>query len=198
MQNKQEMYHVGKQAGYVWTWWQGDALPKLPEVAHWHVESSDNVALAAKISNLTIGNTEERYEQGHRPYMAYVEQELVAYGWSAVRNAAFGSPNVNFYVAGHNLYLYHFVTMLPWRGRGCYPRLLQEIIRRTQQDYERFWIIHQLSNQASQKGIAKAGFSIANSVFHLDHAGLGLVAGEDTARAQAGAQLLGLPLVTFP
>ncbi|GER89609.1 hypothetical protein KDW_37710 [Dictyobacter vulcani] len=196
MGNKEEIYRAGRKTAYVWTWWNGDALPELSDVEDWHVESSEDIPFVAKLSNIPVTSVEERYQQGHRPYLAYINQHLVAYGWSAVRNAAFGSPNVNFYVAGRNLYLYHFVTLLPWRGHGYYPRLLQEIIQRTNHDYERFWIIHQISNQASHKGIATAGFTLAASVAHLDHPGLGLIAGADEARTQAAVQLLGLPLVT--
>jgi hypothetical protein len=98
-------------------------------------------------------------------------------------------------VPEHNIYLYHFVTLLPWRGRGFYPRLLQEILLREGNACERFWIIHQMVNRASQRGIAKAGFQIANGVFHARGGRLALVSHADQERAQAGAELLGLPLI---
>jgi hypothetical protein len=76
--------------------------------------------------------------------------------------------------------------------------LLQEIILREEHIAERFWIIHQYSNQASRKGIAKAGFHIATHVFHTPTKSKLLASDANLARAQAGAALLGLPLSQIP
>jgi hypothetical protein len=184
-----------EQVGYLWTWWKGDKLPLMSPLSAWHVETSEDISFVAKLSNIPVKSVEERYRQKHRPVIAYLNDTAVAYGWLACNNAAFGSPSVSFNVPVNNLYLYHFVTMLPWRGRGFYPRLLQEIILREEHVAERFWIIHQYSNQASRKGIAKAGFHIATHVFHTPTKSKLLASDANLARAQAGAALLGLPLI---
>src|SRR5258708_6778524 len=113
-----------EQVGYLWTWWKGDKLPLMSPLSAWHVETSEDVSFVAKLSNIPVKSVEERYRQKHRPAIAYLNDTVVAYGWLARNNAAFGSPSVSFNVPVNNLYLYHFVTMLPWRGRGFYPRLL--------------------------------------------------------------------------
>ena len=182
-----------EQVGYLWTWWKDDELPLMPPLANWHVETSEDLAFVARLSNIPVRSVEERYRENHRPMIAYLDNTIVAYGWSACGNAAFGSPSVSFNVPSDNLYLYHFVTMLPWRGRGFYPRLLQEIIQK--RSAERFWIIHQSTNLASRKGITKAGFHIAAHVFHTPTKSTSLAPDANLVRAQAGAALLGLPLI---
>lgn len=195
MQAAKGQSELVEHVGYLWTWWKDDVFPIVSPLTGWHVEASENLPLVAKISNLPVRSVEARYQEGHRPALAYLNDTLVAYGWLASNNAAFGSPSVSFDVPANNLYLYHFVTMMPWRGRGFYPRLLQEILLREESTAERFWIIHQSSNQASRKGIAKAGFHIAAQVFHSATEDKTLVPDADLVRARAGAALLGLPLM---
>ena len=134
--------------------------------------------------------------QGHHPYIARIETLPVAVGWSAIGEATFGEGRVTFSIPPQNRYLYYFVTLPAFRGRGIYPHLLQHILRSESKANERFWIIHQLENTASQRGIQKAGFRIASQVHFLNTKQLGLVSppGENE-RARAGAALLGLPLI---
>lgn len=186
---------LGEQAGYLWTWWKQDTLPVLDPLADWHVETSNDRNFLAKLSVLSHQEAEKRLQAGHQAYVAYIGDVIVAYGWTAHNSAAFGSPSVHFTVPAGDLYLYHFVTLLPWRGRGCYPRLLQTIIQRESSGVERFWIIHQLKNIASQRGIARAGFQIAIGVFSTRDNGLVLVPERHPERALAGSKLLGLPLL---
>ncbi|GCE08871.1 hypothetical protein [Dictyobacter aurantiacus] len=185
-----------KQTAYLWTWWQGDSAPFFPEIQGWHVETSDDVSMVARLSNISKKSAEARFQMGHLSYLAYLDKNLVSYGWSAVREAEFGSPGVHFRLPPHNLYLYHFMTLLPWRGHGFYPRLIQEVIKRSLADYQRFWIIHQISNQASRNGIARAGFHIANSIVQMAKNGPALLPDDNEERSRAGAELLGLPLLT--
>jgi RimJ/RimL family protein N-acetyltransferase len=63
-----------------------------------------------------------------------------------------------------NRYLWGFVTAPDWRGRGIYPRLLQAILA-GDSDGDRFWIGHEPGNDASARGIHRAGFSPIGEVF---------------------------------
>lgn len=195
MYSDQELGRTVRQTAYLWTWWQGDSLPFFPEVKGWRVETSDDISMVAKLSNISKKSAEMRLQMGHRSYLAYLNQDLVAYGWAAIREAEFGSPSVHFRLPPHNLYLYHFMTLLPWRGHGFYPRLIQEIIKRSEANYQRFWIIHQASNHASRNGIARAGFQIANSIVSVTKNGQALLPDADEERSRAGSVLLGLPLL---
>lgn len=118
----------------------------------------------------------------------------MAYGWSASRGTFFGSPSVAFTVPYANRYLRDLVTLPASRGLGIYPRLLQKIVGAESGEAERFWILHEFSNQASARGIAKAGFRHVADILVLPSGGLELVG--SGVRAALGAKLLGLPLVT--
>ncbi|GCE16127.1 hypothetical protein [Tengunoibacter tsumagoiensis] len=184
-----------EQVGLVWSWWKHDPLPVLPSIATLQVETTDDLDFIVDLVRILRSDAIARLEAGHRLYIATIEQKPVAYGWAASTKAAFGSPSVHFQVPATDRYLYHFVTFLPWRGQGIYPRLLQAIILRELEHHERFWIIHQITNISSQRGIARAGFHIANRVYRRSDSGLALKAAKDAQRASEGANLLGLPLV---
>ncbi|MGH2501982.1 MAG: GNAT family N-acetyltransferase, partial [Ktedonobacterales bacterium] len=91
------------------------------------------------------------------------------------------------------LYLYDFATLEAWRGRGCYPALLQRII--VAEPASDFWIIHHITNSASRRGIARAGFHLAGIVCQTAAGGRALLPSAAPARARAGAALLNLPLL---
>ena len=186
----------GEQAGLLWTWWQDDPLPILSPLLDFAVEEASNQPLLASLMGIAPATIAERFQTGHRPYLARLGTIPAAYGWSASGQAAFGGGLVTFQLPAKNRYLYDFVTLPTWRGLGIYPRLLQAILRKESSTNERFWIIHQASNTASERGISKAGFRVASQVHFLSSGGLGLIAlsGEGT-RANAGAAVLGLPLI---
>ena len=185
---------IGEQAGYLWTWWKGDSLPALPPIKNWQVRMCDDITILKPLMILPAANIQAMLDARHRCYVAYLDETAVAYGWSAIAHAAFG-PGVRFFVPEGNRYLYCFTTRPQWRGRGFYPHLLQEIIQRESIVSDRFWIIHQLANSASRKGIDRAGFQMACSVYELQAGGLALLPGSDQGRAEAGALLLSLPLL---
>ena len=131
---------------------------------------------------------------GHRPYIAHLGPDPVAYGWSATCEAEFGGLQ-EFKGPPANRYLWDFATLPAWRGLGIYPRLLQTIVAREAGDAERFWILNQLGNSASASGITKAAFHVVGEVVFLIGGGLGLVPIGRIDRARAGAELLGLRLI---
>jgi GNAT superfamily N-acetyltransferase len=194
MQTGREPLALEAQAGYLWTWWKHDPLPMLPPLPGWHIEIAEDSNVLTQILEVSREDMVQRWRKGHRLYLAYLETTLVAYGWSAINEAVFGA-GVQFEVPTNNLYLYDFVTLPLWRGHSFYPRLLQEILLRETNRYERFWIIHQLANVASQRGIAKAGFCIAASVFYSVGGKLILFPDANLERARVGAALLGLFLI---
>ena len=139
-------------------------------------------------------DSRQRLATGHRAYLARVNDQPAAYGWSAINQAAFGTPSVTFHIPLANHYLYHFVTLLQWRGKGLYPLLLQAIINYEQESDDRFWIIHRQVNKASQRGIAKAGFQLTATIQTANDQRLILTPAHNTTRAQAAADMLGIPI----
>src|SRR2546430_17427734 len=121
----QEAFHSGKQAGLLWTWWKGDLLPALPPLPGFTVEETINADMLSNLMEIPSEEVKRLFQQGHRPYIAHIEALPVAVGWSAIGKAAFGGGRVTFYVPGQNRYLYKFITLPTFRGRGIYPHLLQ-------------------------------------------------------------------------
>lgn len=105
-----------------------------------------------------------------------------------------GNPGVAFQIPPDQTYLFAFETLSAWRGRSCYPALLQAIL--ADEPAEWSWIIHQSDNIASQRGIARAGFQRACAVVYATAAGTLALRPDGAAdRADAGVALLGLPLL---
>jgi GNAT superfamily N-acetyltransferase len=178
-----------------WSWWRGDQVPYLVPLDGVTVKPAPANATLAEANQITVAEVFRRVRAGHRPYVAWADGFVVAYGWVATREASFGGGQVRFDVPAPYRYLWDFATRPAWRGRGIYPRLLQEILRLEAPDGDRFWILHEWFNTASRRGIARAGFQAAATLYFLDDGGMGLVPVDTSDRAADGAALLGLPLL---
>jgi hypothetical protein len=146
------------------TWWRGDDLPALAPVENFSAGPTEDAGLLARLAGLEIAEAQRRLAAGHRPYIAWLGSEPVAYGWVATRTAQIGELDVTITLPQGNCYLWDFATLPHWRGRGVYPRLLQAILAGESKQSHRFWIIAASENYASSAGIAKAGFA---NVAHL-------------------------------
>lgn len=180
----------------LWTWWQGDPLPALAPS-----DGLDTIVdrEADKIAHLTALDTQEvadRLAAGHRAYLARLDGEPVAYGWVASLAASIGELGLDFELPASDRYLWDFVTLPAWRGRGIYPRLLQGILTAEGREAGRFWIINAPENVASGAGILKAGFRpVGELSFRVDR-GVGTQPIERAIdRARVGTALLGVPLL---
>ena len=177
----------------LWTWWTGDALPALAAHDGFGADSAGDAAALAALTNLTPGEVVNRLEAGNRCYVARMGGEAVGYGWIADAGAAIGELGLAFRLEADDRYLWDFVTLPAWRGRGLYPRLLQAILR-TERD-GRFWIINAPENVASARGIARAGFADVGTLAFTRGGGVAIAATTADDRAAAGAAVLGVPLV---
>jgi GNAT superfamily N-acetyltransferase len=182
-------------SGMAWAWWRGDRVPYLEPLAGVTVEPATSDAELADLNQIRLAELLRRVRAGHRPYVANIDGQPVAYGWVATREASFGGGRVRFDVPVSYRYLWDFATLPAWRGRGIYPRLLQAILREEAAEAERFWILHEWFNIASQRGIARAGFQAAATLYVLDDGGMGLAPFESSDRGVDGAEFLGLPLL---
>jgi GNAT superfamily N-acetyltransferase len=185
-----------EESGLLWTWWRGDVLPRLQPLSNLTVGISTDVTLIAHLMASPIEYVLQRVQDNHRPYVAYVDAVPVAVGWSATGQAEFAEGRVYFRVPANNRYFYFFVTLPQWRGCGIYTHLLQAMLRIESVENERFWILHEIGNIASERGIAKAGFHLISKVCILrDESVCFMPLDEEIERARAGASVFGLPLV---
>jgi GNAT superfamily N-acetyltransferase len=177
------------------TWWRGDSVPELSLLPGFRVEASRDTHLIAHITRLAPDEVDQRMHTGHQPYLAFVEQTPVGYGWMATHEASIGELGLQFALPETDRYLWDFATLPEWQGYGIYPRLLQHILMQQSPMVERVWIIHAPENSPSGAGMTKAGLlPIGQLSFHSD-GGVGLAPFEARERAQAGAAVLGIPLI---
>ena len=177
------------------TWWRGDSVPPLSALPGFRVEASHDKHLIGHINRLAPNEVQQRMRTGHQPYLAYVQEAPVGYGWMATQEAAIGELGLRFALPATERYLWDFATLSEWQGYGIYPRLLQGILAQQAPAVERVWIIHAPENTPSGVGMAKAGLlPVGQLSFHGDGR-VGLAPFDSLERAQAGADLLGIPLI---
>lgn len=175
------------------TWWASDTLMDLTPLADFQVRRATDDAQLATINHLTMAEVAQRRRAGHFPYIGYMAETAVTYGWVATRQAAIGELNLVFPIPADSRYLWDFATLADWQGRGLYPRLLQEIVQAEQA--ERFWILHAPENLPSGAGMQKAGFQAVGQLSFQRDNSLGLIPFGNPERARIGAALLGVELI---
>jgi len=177
------------------TWWRGDSVPTLSLLPGFRVEAARDAHLVADITRLAPDEADRRMHTGHQPFLAFVAQAPVGYGWMATQKASIGELGLQFAVPATERYLWDFATLPEWQGYGIYPRLLQHILMQQSSTVERVWIIHAPENSPSGAGMTKAGLLPIGQLSFRSDGGVGLAPFDALERAQAGAALLGIPLI---
>lgn len=148
-------YHI---LAKTYTWWRGDDLPSLPPLPDFRCEPVVDVPLLARLHQVDPIKIEARLADANTAYVAFIEDEPAGYGWSGANSV--GVADVFWPMTPNSRGLWDFFTLESARGRGVYPHLLQAILRREQNEAEKFWIGHRVDNHASKRGIEKAGFAL--------------------------------------
>ena len=175
------------------TWWASDPLLDLAPLSDFHARLAADDAQLATINHIPVAEVEQRRRAGHLPYVGYMDETAVTYGWVATREASIGELKLAFPIAAESRYLWDFATLAEWQGRGLYPRLLQAIVQAEQAEH--FWIIHAPENLPLGAGMQKAGFQAVGQLsFQRDNT-LGLIPVGNPERARIGATLLGVALI---
>ncbi|HMR99075.1 MAG TPA: GNAT family N-acetyltransferase [Anaerolineales bacterium] len=178
------------------TFWSEDTLTpigSLPGVTAGPTSDWDELA---EINHISRAEVIDRINNGHRPYVARMDGQPVAYGWLATRKISIGELDINVELPPDDRYLWDFATLPDWQGRGLYPRLLQAILEQEIQNAKRFWIIHAPENLPSGAGMSKAGFEFVGQLSFTADGKVGLAPYSDsTERARIGADLLQVPLI---
>lgn len=136
-----------------------DPIPALPALPQFDVIVEHDAAALATLLAKPIEQMETRLASGHHAYVARVAGEPAAFGWVATSEARVGELDATLRLPEGHRYLWNFVTLSPFRGRGIYPRLLDAILRAESAHAEWNWIMYAPENHASASGIAKAGFT---------------------------------------
>ena len=77
----------------LWTWWRGDEQPPQKGTQDGIVcqETTDRT-LMRQLMLLTPADVTHRFNAGHRAYIAKLGDQVVAFGWTAGKESAFGTP----------------------------------------------------------------------------------------------------------
>lgn len=180
-------------SGRVWTWWRDDPLPSLEPLEGLTVDLAEVDAALASLNRVSLEEVQRRAATGNRVYLGRLHGEPIAYGWVATQKGAFWQDRIRFPVPCHSRYLWDFETLPDWRGRGIYSRLLQAILVAEPPEAERFWILHQWANTASQRGIQRAGFQRAGALYLVPNRRMGVAPTPPGDRGKIGAKFLRLP-----
>jgi hypothetical protein len=186
------MADAGESLGLFYTWWRGDDLPLLPPLPGLTIEGVDADRLISAIDLIDTATVRSRVAAQHHPYLAWLHDTPVAVGWSAWISAEIGELGITLTMPSRNHYLWDFVTLPAWRGRGIYPHMLQRMVA-IETGADRFWIGHDAPNRVSARGILKAGFRRVGELVALS-SGSAFVPEGPADRAALGAALLGAPL----
>lgn len=179
--------------GLMHTWWRGDPLPPLPPLAGVTIALIDDRPLLIAVTGLDDDELRQRQAAGNRAWVAVAGDEPAGYGWVATRQGSVGSLDLSLTFGPDERYLWDFVTLPAWRGQGIYPRIIQEMVR-NDPAANRFWIGHDLDNEASRRGIAKAGFQCCGVLYPSPATRYRLHPGDSPIeRTAAGARVLGVP-----
>lgn len=178
------------------TFWIEDTLPAIASLPGFTAGPALNSHELAEINHISYAEVVDRQMNGHRPYVARMNGQPIAYGWLATSKVSIGELDINVELPPGDRYLWDFATLPEWQGRGLYPRLLQSILEHEIQNAKRFWIIHAPENLPSGAGMSKAGFEFVGQLSFTLDGGVGLAPYSDsTERARIGADLLQVRLI---
>ncbi len=149
----------------LYTFSHSDKLTSVKIPAGLRLEASTDIRLLSIIGNTTAEDVTKRLANDNLAYVAWINNQPAAFGWMARDNAKIGELNHEFILPQGNRYLWNFRTLEAYRGLGIYPALLQYILQHGDDDANRFWIIHAPENNASLKGIQKAGFEYVGKLY---------------------------------
>ncbi|MEZ4520701.1 MAG: hypothetical protein R3A46_03500 [Thermomicrobiales bacterium] len=181
--------------GLFYAWWRGDYLPDLQTQPDLAIEFDPEPETIRRVADLDDREIERRAGRGNRAVVGRMDGIPAAIGWSSGGRVEIGELGLDFTLPTGNRYVWDFVTLPDWRGRGIYPALLQAFIR-VESSVDRFWVGHDLDNAASSRGILKAGFQTVGEVYAVEGVGPVFVArGGAPDRAYDAADLLGIPLL---
>jgi len=166
----------------LYTFSHADKLTSVKLPAGIRMEASTDISMLSILCNIKVEDVTKRLANDNTAFVAYINNLPAAFGWMARDNAKIGELNHEFILPEGNRYLWNFRTIEAYKGLGIYPALLQYILQNGDSDASRFWIIHAPENNASLRGILKAGFDYVGKLY-IDENETPTIESNDTALA---------------
>jgi GNAT superfamily N-acetyltransferase len=116
-------------------------------------------ALVSAMEGVSSAGLLKRFKNGRRCYTAWVEEQIVAYGWVSFEDEHIGELNLRIKLLPGEVYIWDCATIPAFRRNHLYSALLGYIIEELRAEgLCRAWIGADLDNKPSQQGMARAGF----------------------------------------
>ena len=170
-----------RPVGTIWTFDAGESTllitPRIP-AAFSRVESPGAAELGAAMGQAALSEVRGRFQAGRRCYVARVDGHIAAYGWVSFDEEFVGELNLHLKLLPGEAYIWDCLTLPDFRRHYLYSALLTYIVGElNKDDVSRVWIGADTENIASQKGIARAGFThvadlVVTRVKTLRHIGI--------------------------
>lgn len=124
------------------------------------VEVGPEAALAlAQAMSMAEPSVRERMVVGRQCFVARLESEIAAYGWVSRRNEYIGEQERDIKLQADEAYIWDCATLPPYRGQRLYSALLSQMLSALRDNgVRRVWIGTAVSNRASLRAFANAGF----------------------------------------
>src|SRR5688500_19003134 len=92
--------------GIFYGWWRGDPLPPLALPAGLTTERLTDEQPTRIVETLDPSGAMTLRHDGHRLYIARIDDEVVGYGWAATATASIGELGVEMRLAPNERYLW--------------------------------------------------------------------------------------------
>lgn len=163
----------GQLMGLFWMLKLDEPLPPVvePGIAATFARASteDSADLAAAMGLDDTEPVSQRFARGCHAYIVRAEDRLVSYGWVTFDKEDIGSLGLSVHLLPGEAYIWDCATLLTYRGRHLYPALLSHMVYELRAaSFHRVWIGMDADNQASQAGVARAGFRQIVSLWRAD------------------------------
>lgn len=180
----------------LFTYWYGDERTTPTSKSNLSIQKEYDVVGLASLMRLAEANIERRFQEGNEAWVLRLENKPVSFGWLGRERARIGELSKVIDIPNGNAYLWNFRTLEPYRGKGYYVHLLSRILDAEEKISERIWVISAPENQSSYNGIVKAGFQPVGDLMFDYKNEVVLMVSSPNERAQAGADLMQVPMVT--
>ncbi len=120
---------------------------------------AEDIPALAEAMNTGAAEVEQRFASGRRCSTAWVGGQLAAYGWVSYEEEFIGELRLRLKLLPGEAYIWDCATRPTFRRNRLYSALLANMLAELRTEpLCRVWIGANLDNEASQRGIARAGF----------------------------------------
>jgi len=127
----------------------------------------DLPALTIAMGEDSIEEIRSRFEAGKWCFGAWIANRLASFGWVSFEEEAVGELRLRLSLLTGEAYIWNCVTLPVFRNYHLYSALLAFIVGELFTiPYCRVWIGADQENEASQRGIARAGFTHVGGYDH--------------------------------